>query len=94
MHRKEIAQTMNKKLCHHFTMRINKRYFTSLKLTFGILVNTSDSIIFKRNEFDPFLKRIITGDEKWITPKLRFPQEKLNFGNLHKNYKYILKIKN
>ena len=44
--RKEIAQTMNQKLCHHFTMRINKRYFTSLKLSFGILVNTSDSIIY------------------------------------------------
>ena len=43
--RKEIAQTMNQKLCHHFTMRINKRYFTSLKLSFGILVNISDSII-------------------------------------------------
>ena len=36
---------MTQKLCHHFTMRINKRYFTSLKLSFGILVNISDSII-------------------------------------------------
>ena len=43
--RKEMAQTMNQKLSHHFTMRINKRYFTNLKLSFGILVNISDSII-------------------------------------------------
>ena len=44
--RKETAQTMNQKLCHHFTMGINKRYFTSLKLSFGKLVNISDSIIY------------------------------------------------
>ena len=36
---KENAQTMNHKLCHRFTLRINKQYFTSLKLSFGILVN-------------------------------------------------------
>ena len=24
-------------------------------------------LLLKRNEFDPFLKRIITGDEKWIS---------------------------
>ena len=36
---KENAQSMNHKLCHRFTLRINKQYFTSLKLSFGILVN-------------------------------------------------------
>ena len=36
---KENAQTMNPKLCHRFTLRINKQYFTSLKLSFGIQVN-------------------------------------------------------
>ena len=28
-------------------------------------INTCD-LHLKRNEFDPFLKQIITGDEKWI----------------------------
>ena len=28
-------------------------------------INACD-LHLKRNEFDPFLKRIITGDEKWI----------------------------
>ena len=28
-------------------------------------INACD-VHLKRNEFDPFLKRIITGDEKWI----------------------------
>ena len=28
-------------------------------------INASD-LHLKRNEFDPFFKRIITGDEKWI----------------------------
>ena len=36
---KENAQTMNHRLCHRFTLRINKQYFISLKLCFGILVN-------------------------------------------------------
>ena len=36
---KENAQTINHKLCHRFTLRINKQYFTSLKLRFGILVH-------------------------------------------------------
>ena len=29
------------------------------------LISISDSLL-KRNETDPFLKRIITGDEKWL----------------------------
>ena len=56
--RKEIAQTMNQKLCQHFTMRINKRYFTSLKLSFGILVNISDSIIYLKKTFNTALRTL------------------------------------
>ena len=29
-------------------------------------INICDTLL-KRNEIEPFLKRIITGDEKWIT---------------------------
>ena len=29
-------------------------------------INACDALL-KRNEFDPFLKRMVTGDEKWIT---------------------------
>ena len=42
---------MKHKLCHRFTLQINKQYFTSLKLSFGILANISASIKKKTGFF-------------------------------------------